>query len=83
MRVTLGGYAYHMLNRGNGRLRLFHKKTTRPSGLTQEDGTIIVAPTKEITKQMIMDIINAAVKSKEINNPLDTGFRLVYPKKQP
>ena len=26
LRVTLGGYAYHVLNRGNGRMRLFHKQ---------------------------------------------------------
>ena len=24
-RTALGGYVYHMLNRGNGRLRIFHK----------------------------------------------------------
>jgi len=24
-RITLGGYAYHVLNRANGRLRMFHK----------------------------------------------------------
>ena len=24
-RITLGGYAYHVLNRANGRLRIFHK----------------------------------------------------------
>jgi len=25
-RITLGGYAYHVLNRANGRLRIFRKE---------------------------------------------------------
>ncbi len=25
-RITLGGYVYHVLNRANGRLRIFHKQ---------------------------------------------------------
>jgi hypothetical protein len=25
LRVAPGGYVYHVLNRGNGRMRLFHK----------------------------------------------------------
>jgi hypothetical protein len=26
LRVAPGGYVYHVLNRGNGRMRLFHKE---------------------------------------------------------